>query len=298
MCINIKKVNEITITDTYPMPLINELLDQVGHAKFFSSLDAFARFHAIPLHPDSIPKTSFVLQWGQWEYIRMPFGLKNAPAIFQRMMNTILASVIGRCAVVYVDNINVYSNTFEEHLQYLEEIFELIKNAGLRLNTKKCHFGKQKLNFLGFIVSVEGTHTDPRKVEKVKNFPSPKTSKQAISFLMLASYYRRFVKDFAKRSASIQLTLKKEAKQFFWGPAQEAAFNDLKKALTEAPVVIRPDFTRRFILATDASGAGLGAVLSQHDDQKRERVIEYASKATNKTQSDYDATQLESLAVI
>ena len=168
-CINVKKLNEVTKTDAYPLPLINDLLDRLGKAKFFSSLNAFAGFHRIPLHPDSIPKTSFVLPWGQWEYLRMPFGLKNAPATFQRTMNTILKPVLDKFAFVYVDDIIIFSETFEEHLQHIQQVFSLVRQACLRLNTKKCYFLKKHLEYLGYVVSAEGTHADPKKIEKIQN---------------------------------------------------------------------------------------------------------------------------------
>ncbi len=290
-----RKLNEVTEKDAYPLPRIDELLDSLQNATIFSSLDMFAGFHEIPVAIEDIPKTAFLAGGRLYEYLRMPFGLCNAPSTFQRMVNTVFADLIGECLIVYMDDCNVYSTSFRQHLKDLRKVFDLTRHNHLRLNAKKCFFGKERLEFLGFIVSKEGTHADPRLTDKVQNFPTPTTAKQALSFLMLASYYRRFIQNFATIADPIRRLMKKNI-PFEWNPKAQAAFRELKKHLTQAPILRRPDFSKEFILYTDASSQGLGAVLSQKDGE--EYVIAYASKATNKQQENYEATKLELLAVV
>lgn len=249
------------------------------------------------MDPKDIQKTAFLALGKLFEYLRMPFGLCNAPPTFQRMMNSVYAPLIHYCLIVYVDDSNIYSANFEDHLRDLEEFFKLTRQNHLRLNSKKCYFGKQKLEFLGFVVSKDGTHADPKKIEKVNNFPVPKTPKEALSFLMLASYYRRFIKGFAEISAPIRTLLKKGV-LFQWKEPQEEAFRKLQHCLTSAPILVRPDLQKPFILYTDASKNGLRAILAQEGPDKQHHVIAYASRATNKQQTNYGSTKLECLAVI
>jgi hypothetical protein len=297
LVVDYRLLNKETVKDAYPLPRIDELLDSLQGARIFSSLDMFAGFHEIPVEEEDIPKTAFLAIGRLYEYLRMPFGLCNAPATFQRMVNTVYAELIGQCLIVYMDDCNIYSATFKQHLKDLRKVFELTRKNHLRLNAAKCFFGKEKLEFLGFIVSKEGTHADPRLTDKVQNFPAPTNAKQALSFLMLASYYRRFIQDFAKIAEPIRKLMKKNV-PFKWDTAAQEAFRTLKTKLVQAPILARPDFNKEFILYTDASGAGLGAVLSQEGEDGQEHVIAYASKATNDQQRNYEATKLELLAVV
>jgi hypothetical protein len=198
--------------------------------------------------------------------------------------------------VVYLDDINIYSKSFEEHLEHLEIVFERLKQAGLKLGKDKCSFRKTQLEFLGHIVGRDGLQPDPRKVEKVRDWPTPRTVKDVHSFLGLASYYRQFMKDFSKIAKPMYQLIKQD-EDFKWGSEQEKAFNELKQLLIKAPVVAYPDFTKPFILYTDGSHTGLGAILEQKDEEGKGRVIAYASRTIRGAEERYSATELEFLAL-
>src|SRR5579862_5271931 len=297
LVVDYRQLNKATVKDAYPLPRIDDILDQLQSATIFSSLDMFAGFHEIPVAEEDIHKTAFLAGGKLYEYLRMPFGLCNAPSTFQRMVNTAFADLIGECLVVYMDDLNVYSATFEQHLRDLRKVFRLTRHNHLRMNAKKCFFGKERLEFLGFIISKDGTHADPRLTDKVVNFPTPRNAKQVLSFHMLASYYRRFIQGFAKIAALLRKLQKKDV-LFEWTDEADKAFRYLKKLLTQAPILRRPDFTKEFILCTDTSAKELRAVLQQKDEEGREYVIAYASKATNQSQANYQAQKLELLAVV
>ena len=191
-------------------------------------------------------------------------------------MNSVYAPLIHQCLIVYVDDSNIYSANFKEHLHYLEEFFKLTRKNHLRLNTKKCYFGIQKLEFLGFVVLKEGTHADPKKTEKINNWPTPKNLKEILSFLMLVSYYRRFIKSFAQIAAPIRILLKKGT-PYKWTEAQEQAFQELKHKMTTAPILVWLNLQKPFILYTDISKDSLRAVLAQEVSDYLYYMIAYAS---------------------
>jgi hypothetical protein len=191
LVIDYRKLNAITKRDNYALLRIDDLLDAIGSAKHLSALDMKAGFHQVPMDPKSIPFTAFTAKYGMWEYVTIPMGLCNSPSSFQRLVDLCFRSLINRCVVAYVDDLNVYSNTLQEHLENLED-FQCVRVARLKFSPDKCHFFKKKLEFLGYIVTAEGLHTDPAKVEKLKDFPIPRTITQIKSFLGMASYYRRF----------------------------------------------------------------------------------------------------------
>lgn len=224
----------------------------------------------------------------------MPFGLHSAPATFQRLLDTVLGPELE--PTVYLDDIVVASQTFDDHLRHLREVFRRLRNANLRLNPAKCHFCRSSLKYLGHIIDQDGIRTDPDKVSAIANWPTPTTARMVRQFLGVASWYRRFIADFPTIAAPlIRLTRKKE--QWHWTESEEKAFHSLKRALTTAPVLACPDFGRPFALQTDASTAGLGAVLTQQYDEG-ERVVAYASQTLKPAEKNYSATELECLAVI
>jgi hypothetical protein len=295
-CIDYRKLNSYTEQDKYPLPLISDIFDSLEGARWFSSLDLASGYWQMEVAEEDKKKTAFISKHGLYEFNRMPFGLTNAPASFQRLMNKVLSKEIGRFVVVYLDDINIYSKSFEEHLEHLEIVFKRLRQAGLKLGKDKCSFVKTQLEFLGHIVGRDGLQPDPKKVEKVRDWPTPKTIKDVRSFLGLASYYRRFMKDFSK-IAKPMYQLTKQDEKFEWGSEQEKAFNKLKQLLIQAPVVAYPDFTKPFILYTDGSHTGLGAILEQKDEEGRGRVIAYASRTIRGAEERYSATELEFLAL-
>lgn len=296
-CVDYRKLNSVTKKDVYPLPRINDILDALQGACFFTSLDLFSGYWQIAMSPEDREKTAFITKFGTFQFKVMPFGLCNAPATFQRLMDQVLDDYLWRFVVVYLDDLNIFSKTFDEHLNHLRMVFDRLKSAGLKLKPSKCSFVRKELYFLGYKVSDQGIQTDPRKIEKVKNYPVPKNVTQIRQFLGLASYYRRFIRDFSKIAAPLNWLLRKDQK-FHWTPKQQEAFETLKKHLISAPILAYPDFSREFKLYTDASSFGLGAILSQVDDNKLEHVIYYGSRSLSSAEKNYTTTERECLAIV
>jgi hypothetical protein len=257
-------------------------------------LDLKCGYWQIELDEESIPKTAFSTPDGHFEFVRMPFGLKNAPADFSRIMREVFGNV--SFVETYLDDITVFSSSKEEHLKHLEHVFTLLKKYNLRLNGKKCHFGLTKVKVLGFIVGEGCVSQDPEKTRAIVERLPPTNIVELRSFLGLSGYYRRFIKDYAKICTSFYGMLKKGA-PFEWTPECQSAFEELKRRLTEQPVLALPDFSREFILHTDASGLAMGSVLAQKYDDG-EHVIAYASKILRGAQINYGITEKECLAVV
>jgi len=230
------------------------------------------------------------------QFTEMPFGLHSAPATFQRLLNSVLGPELESHTFVYLDDIIVISATLDDHLRHLGEVFSRLREARLRVNPDKCHFGLTELKYLGHIVDRRGLRTDPEKIRAVTQWPTPTNIRQIRQFIGLASWYRRFIRDFSATAAPLTKLTRKNAK-WHWGPEEDRAFQQLKHALTIAPILACPDFERKFILQTDASTSGLGVVLSQHFEEG-ERVIAYASRMLNGAERNYSATELECLTVI
>lgn len=241
-------------------------------------------------------KTAFATHDGLFEFKVMPFGLCNAPATFQRLMDLVLAGIQWSQCLVYLDDIIVIGRTFDEHLQNLSTVLQKLREANLHIKPSKCNFCREQVNYLGHIVSKAGVATDPEKTAKVSDWPTPMTVQQLQQFLGLASYYRRFVKDFSQISSPLH-RLTEQGREFKWTDECAQAFSTLKQRLTHTPVLAFPDFTKPFTLDTDASDSGIGAVLSQTADGQ-ERVIAYASRSLTKTERRYCVTRKELLAAV
>ncbi|KAG1545924.1 hypothetical protein G6F49_010652 [Rhizopus delemar] len=297
MVIDYRKLNAVTKKDAYPLPRIDDLLDTLGKAKVFSALDMRAGFHQVPMEEDSKELTAFTTKYGTYHYNTLPMGLVNSPATFQRLIDLCFRPLINQCLVAYIDDLNVYSLNKHEHLQHLEQVFQCVQIANLKLNPEKCFFFKDHLKFLGYIVTKEGLQTDPSKIQKIVEYPQPKTIKQVRGFLGIASYYRRFIKNFAAIARPLH-DQTKTTKKVPWTNETTESFELLKRALTSTPILSRPDFNKPFILITDASKLGLGAILTQLDDNGYEHPVIYASRGLKSTESNYAPTKLECLAVI
>jgi hypothetical protein len=296
-CVDYRKLNAITKKDAYPLPRIDEILDSMYNAKWFSSLDLASGYWQVGMDPRDRDKTAFITKQGTYEFNVMPFGLTNAPATFQRLMDKIFYEVKEKYVLVYLDDINIYSTTFEEHLEHLQDVFDRLREAGLKLGPDKCHFCKTELAFLGHSISDKGIAPDPAKIEKVQNFLIPTNLTELRGFIGLASYYRRFIQDFATITAPLNKLLKKDT-PFIWTDECQQAFEFLKDALTTAPILSYPNFEEPFILYTDASYQGLGAVLGQKDEEGNEHVIAYASRSLDKAELNYAPTEIECLAAV
>ena len=294
-CIDFTEVNKITEKDASPLPRIDDLLDRLGKAKFFSGLDLASGYWQIKMDESDRKKTAFTVPGvGHFEFSVMPFGLTNAPATFSKMMQQVLRGI--KNAVSYLDDILIFSETWAEHLSTIEVVLRALQAAGLKLQPKKCSFVKRSLSFLGHIVDENGVTADPKKTEAIANYPRPQNEKQLKGFLGFANYYRRFVKDFAKiASCLFKMTSKKQ--KFEWKAIHEDAFNKLKQKLCSTPVLGFPDLTLPYELHVDACGLGMGCVLSQRHDGF-EKPIAYASRHFTKQEEHYSATEREAAAVI
>lgn len=297
LCVDYRKLNSVTKKDNYPLPRIDDMLETLEGSRWFTSLDLASGFWQVELDPKDREKTTFITRFGTYEFNVMPFGLCNAPATFQRLMDTVLRDILWQNVVVYIDDINIGTKTFDKHLLQLEQVFLRLRQAGLKLSPEKCFFFEQELPFLGHVISGEGIQTDPNKIAVMRNFPVPKDLTQLRGFIALTSYYRRFIKGFANIVEPLNRLFKKNT-PFIWTQDQQDAFERLKRCLTSPPILAYPDFERPFILYTDASSFALGAILSQKDDQKRERVIAYASRTLRPPERKYSATEVECLAVV
>ena len=296
LCVNYKPLNDITKKDNYPLPRIDELLDSLQDAQWFTTLDLASGYWQIKVKKEDQEKTAFITKFGTYEFKVMPFGLCNAPATFQRTMDKVLHGIKEKFVLVYLDDVIIYSKTCKEHLQHLTEVLNRIRHANLSLKAEKCNFIATELQFLGHVVGKDGVKPDPEKVEKMMNYPEPKNIRELRGVLGLFSYYRRFIKDFAQLADPLYQLLKKDT-PYTWTESQQQAFENLREKLTKAPIVQYPDFTKPFILHTDASGTGVGAVLAQKEG-KQEHVIAYASRTLNPAEKNYAITELECLAIV
>lgn len=298
MCIDYRKLNEKTIKDAYPLTRIDENLDALDGAEWYTSLDLDMAYHQVPMEEPDKEKTAFATpRGGLYQFTTMPFGLCNAASTFERIIEKALAGLQWQIAVLYLDDIVVFGKSFDDHFVNLEKVLSRLSEAGLKLKPKKCHFLQKEISFLGHIVSKSGIKTDPEKIKAVKSMPRPNTVTQMRSFLGLTSYYRKFIKDYSKIAKPL-FDLTKKEKTFNWEEACETAFKDLKLKLITAPILAYPRAEgSEFILDTDASAYAIGAVLSQVQDGK-ERVIAYGSRSLDKPERNYCVTRREMLAVV
>uniref|UniRef100_A0A0A9W4W3 RNA-directed DNA polymerase n=1 Tax=Lygus hesperus TaxID=30085 RepID=A0A0A9W4W3_LYGHE len=296
MVIDFRKLNKITRPEFFPLPRVHECIDQMAGSEFFTTLDLKSGYHQVPVREEDIEKTGFSTHNGSWVFQRMPFGLSNAPATFQKMAAQLIQSLGSQRALAFLDDIVLFHQTWQKQLNDLSELLQLLRRHNLKLQLTKCHFLQKEVTYLGHRISTAGIQPDLRKIEAVRDFPIPNTVTKVKAFLGLCSYYRKFVKGFA-REAKPLTDLTKQDITFEWGPSQQQAFDSLKEKLISPPILRFPEFTKEFILTTDASMNGLGAVLSQMHDNK-EHPVAYASRALNKAESNYSATELELLAVV
>lgn len=294
--IDYRKLNSITVGDAFPMPNINEILDQLGRAKYFSCLDMASGYHQVPLHPRDQEKTAFSTTQGHFEFQRMSFGLKGAPSTFQRLVNRVLMGINGFRAFAYLDDIIVIATSVQEHEERLKEVFDRLRQYNLKLQPTKCEFMRREVNYLGHIISEDGIRPDPKKTSCLTNFPVPRNPKEVKSFLGLAGYYRKFVKDFSQISKPLTSLLKKEVR-FEWSDMCQHSFEQLKNMLTTEPLLQHPDFTQPFLITTDASNSAIGAVLSQ-GRVGSDLPISYISRTLNKAEANYNTTEKELLAIV
>lgn len=295
-CVDYRKLNDVTRKDAYPLPRIDDALDSLNKACWFSTLDLASGYWQVELDPRDKHKTAFITRQGLFEFNVLSFGLCNSPSTFQRLMDLVLADLQWTTCLVYLDDIITFGRTFQEHLARLDEVLTKLRQANLKVKPAKCHLFATQVQYLGHVISSDGVKADPAKVEAVRQWPVPKTQTEVRSFLGLASYYRRFVKGFAEIARPLhQLTEK--GRRFKWTESCQVAFEQLKQSLMSAPVLAYPDPSKTFVLDTDASDAGIGAVLSQ-EEGGCEHVIAYASRALTKQERKYATTKKELLSMV
>jgi hypothetical protein len=257
-CIDYRHLNFITIKNRFLMPIIEELIDELAGAKWFTSLDLRAGYHQIWMKPEDEAKTAFKSHHGHYEFKVMSFGLTGAPATFQNTMNTVLAPLLRKGVLVFID---VYSKTLEEHVSLLRQVLSLLDQHQLKVKRNKCTFAQPKLVYLGHVIGADGVAADPKNISTVQRWATPSNVKEVRGFLGLAGYYRKFVKNFGQISRPLTELLRKD-RGFQWTAQTESAFRHLQQALISAPVLAIPDFSKPFVVETDASDGGVGAILS------------------------------------
>lgn len=294
MVIDYRKLNERTKSDKFPLPNIEELFSKLQGNQYFSTLDLTSGYHQILMSTDSIEKTAFSTPNGHYEFLRMPFGLKNAPATFQRMMNSVLHQETSRnVCLVYLDDIIVYSKTKQDHINRLQQVFEALRQANLKLNKNKCVFMSEEIEFLGHVLNRDGLKPNQKKIEAINKFPIPKTLKEVRAFLGLIGYYRKFVPNLSKIIKPLTDATKKNAVIDINDKKYIEAIQTCKRLLTNAPILAFPDFNKTFVITTDASDIALGAVLSQDN-----HPIAYASRTLSSTEQKYNTTEKELLGIL
>ncbi|CAI7872854.1 unnamed protein product [Closterium sp. NIES-54] len=266
MCIDYRALNKQTIKNKYPIPHIDDLLDQLRVATVFSKIDLRSGYWQIRMADNSIHKTAFWTRYGSYEYLVMPFGLTNAPATFQAEMNHILRPLLNECVVVYLDDILIYSKDMKQHIEHLRRVFEILRREKFYVKLSKSEFALKKVQFLGHMVSAQGVHVDPKKIEAVCTWKTPENVKEIKQFLGFANHYNRFVPQYAKIATPLTNLLKKNT-PFKWEDVHQQAMEQLKTTLTSARVLILPDPEKDYVIEADASDQAVGAVLMQDQGQ-------------------------------
>ena len=297
LCVDYRKLNDITVKDAFPLPRVDDALDAMAGACCFTTLDLASGYWQVELDCAAQAKSAFVTPFGLYEWKCMPFGLCNAPGTFQRLMTHVLGDLLRKCCMVYLDDIVVFSSSVSQHVQHLQEVFVRLREAGLTLKPRKCNLLQRSVKYLGHVLSADGVSPDDSKFAAVRDWPVPSSVPDVRRFVGFASYYRRFIHHFSVIAAPLTALTQKNV-SFTWTPACAEAFQELKHRLISAPILGYPDPTLRFLLDTDACDVGVGAVLSQIKPDKSEVVIAYASKVLSKSQRAYSVSKRELLSVV
>ncbi|XP_020877200.1 uncharacterized protein LOC110227444 [Arabidopsis lyrata subsp. lyrata] len=291
MCVDSRAINKITVRYRFPIPRLDDLLDQIGKATLFTKLDLKSGYHQIRIRPGDEWKTAFKTREGLFEWLVMPFGLSNAPSTFMRVMNQALRPFIGKFVVIYFDDILIFSSSLDDHISHLRKVLTILREEQLFAARQKCVFGSTEVQFLGYIVSDKGLSVDNAKIEAIRSWPLPRTVTEVRSFHGLASFYRRFVHHYSSIMAPITSCMTKG--KFEWTPEATTAFDLIKTKLTTAPILVLPDFSVMFELHCDASKLGIGAVLSQQG-----RPVAYYSEKLSGARGRYSTYDVEFYAIV
>ncbi|WVZ96404.1 hypothetical protein U9M48_042044, partial [Paspalum notatum var. saurae] len=291
-CVDYRKLNAITVKNKHPLPIVEELIDELASAQWFSKLDFRSGYHQIRIAKGDEHKTAFKTHSGLYEFLVMPFGLTNAPATFQSVMNTIFGKWLRHGVLVFMDDILIYTATLHEHIQLLTEVLSIIGKHQFCIKLSKCSFAQREIEYLGHCISAKGVATEPSKVRAVQEWPVPATLKELRGFLGLTGYYRKFIRNYGMIARPLTQLLKKGV-AFQWTSVTDEAFQLLKKAMIEAPVLAIPDFSKPFVIETDASDFGLGAVLMQEG-----HPVAYLSKHLSERNSGLSTYEKECMAIL
>ena len=291
MCVDYRQLNKMTIKNKYPLPRIDDLMDQLHGSTVFSKINLWSGYHQILVKDDDVQKTAFKSRYGHYEYVVVPFGVTNAPAVFMDYMNRIFRHFLDKFVVVFIEDILIYSRTQEEHAEHLRLVLGVLREKQLYAKLSKCKFWMGEVQFLGHVLSAQGIAVDPTKVEAVVKWGSPKSAIEIWSFVGLTSYYRRFIEGFSKIVAPLTLLTRMD-QPFTWTDKCEKRFQELKRRLTSAPILAIPDVGKPFEVYCDASHLGLGCVLMQE-----KKAVAYVSRQLKVHERNYPTHDLE-LAVI
>jgi hypothetical protein len=297
MCVDWRALNKLTIKNRCPIPRIDEMLDRLKGAKYFTKIDLRSGYNQVRVADEDIPKTAINTRYGHFEFLVMHFGLTNAPATFQTLMQHVLRPFLDIFAIVYIDDILIYSSSIDEHLEHIKSILEVLRKHKLYAKESKCEFMKNSVEYLGHIVSDKGVSTDPAKIKAVRDWPTPKDVSEVRSFLGLAGYYRRFVWKFAEIAKALTDLLHKE-KAWEWTSECEIGFRKLQQALITAPILQIYNPTIATTIFTDASDFAIGAVLTQKDDSGVHQPIAYESRKLQGAELNYAVHEKEMLAIV
>jgi hypothetical protein len=296
-CVDYRRLNSVSKVDPYPMPRIDELIDKLGGAKYLTTMDLAKGYWQVPMDGSSREKTAFITHQGLFQFTVMPFGLQGAPATFQRMMDRLIKGK-SEFAAAYLDDLVIFSESWEQHLGHLEQVLECLRKAGLTAKPSKCQFAMGQCIYLGHVVGNGTVQPETSKVAAVEQWPPPETKKQVRAFLGLTGYYRKFIPNYAAIASPLSdLTRKYSPNKIVWTEQCDNAFQKLKAILCSSPILFGPQFDRDFILQTDASDRGVGAVLSQMGDDGKEHPIAYFSKKLLQREEKYSTVEKECLAV-
>lgn len=296
LVIDYRRLNEKTVEDKFPIPNIEDILDKLGRANYFTTLDLASGFHQILVDENSVEKTAFSTPQGHFEFLRMPFGLRNSPSTFQRTMNHILRGLTEQQCMVYLDDIIIFSTSLQEHLGRLKNVFQRLRAANLKVQLDKSEFLRTEVNYLGHIITPQGIRPNNEKIRVIENYPIPCTTKEIKAFLGLLGYYRKFIRNFASLTKPLTRCLKKGA-NIEHNEDFITAFNKCKKILCHDPILQFPDFSKEFNLTTDASNIALGSVLSQ-GCPPNDKPVAYASRTLSDTETKYSTVERELLCLL
>ncbi len=297
-CIDYRALNNITVKFRYPLPLVPAALEHLRGATIFTKLDLRSAYNLIRIREGDEWKTAFVTPTGHYEYLVMPYGLVNAPSVFQDFMHEVLREYLHRFVLVYIDDILIYSRSLAEHRHHIAEVLQRLRQFHLFLKAEKCSFHQSSVQFLGYHIDSSGIRMDEGKVEAIRTWPQPTTIKELQRFLGFSNFYRRFIQNYSTLTGPLTNLLRNKPKSLSWSTAANEAFERLKTSFTQAPILVHPDPERPFIVEVDASTTGVGAVLSQQQgNPSRLHPCAFFSRKLSPAERNYDIGNRELLAI-